>query len=82
MASDKNEKSETKAEGVAVAQALADLSRATVAPPSVPREKRPKVTVVKLLKRYGNNMAGETCGFAPEVAKQLVEMKAAELHKA
>jgi len=31
------------------------------------------LVVVKLVKSYGTNVAGETCGFIPEIAKELVK---------
>lgn len=76
---DKKQKDESAKE---VAKALGDLSRATVAPPTTPREKRPVRKIVRLTKHYGNNFAGEVCGFAPEVADELIAQKAAEAYKA
>lgn len=37
------------------------------------------LVVVKLVKSYGTNVAGETCGFIPEIAKELVKKGMAAL---
>lgn len=37
------------------------------------------LVAVKLLKNYGTNVAGETAGFLPEIAKELVKKGAAHL---